>query len=191
VEASGCYQRDTVDLDVIPVIDPHFEIERSAECFERPVVIVRNTSDSLRAGDIMFFDFGDGSTDDQVEGAHSYDADGMYMVRLVGVREFCTTETTVPMPVFSLLIPNIITPGLHDNANDHLTIQFGDSEGFTPGDFGFKTNLIVYNRWGRKVYESDDYQYDWDADGLAGGIYYIEVEVQGHTTCKTWVHVVK
>jgi hypothetical protein len=191
IERSGCFQRDTVDLAVVPLIAPHFEIERSAECFERPVVIVRNVSDSLRVGDVMFFDFGDGSTDDQMEGVHSYDADGLYTVRLVGIREFCTTEITVPMPVFSLLIPNVITPGLQDSANDHLTIQFGDSEGATPGDFGFRTNIVVYNRWGGKVFESHDYQYDWDAEGLVGGIYYIEVEVEGHATCKTWVQVVK
>ena len=190
-ERSGCVQRDTVQLDVIPLILPEFEIDRSAECFERPSIQVKNTSDSLRAGDHLFFDFGDGSTAEGEEAQHNYEKDGLYNIKLVGVREFCVTEKIIPMPVFKLLIPNIITPGQEDNTNDKFTIQFGDLPGSTPADYGFKTSVIIYNRWGNKVYESSDYQYDWDGAGLAAGIYYYEVTVDSHATCKSWVQLVK
>ena len=190
-EASGCTQKDTVDLAVVPLLTPAFEIDRDAECFERPAIQVKNISDSLRAGDQLFFDFGDGTTSDFDEGQHEFDHDGLYQVKLVGIREFCVTEMVVPMPVFKLRIPNIITPGLHDDANDKFTIQFGDVAGTTPGDYGYTTSVIVYNRWGSKVYESEDYQYDWEGAGLAAGIYYFEVSIDGHATCKSWIQLVK
>lgn len=191
VEASGCIHKDTVQLDVIPVILPEFEIDRSAECFNRPIITVRSTTDSLWQGDRLFFDFGDGTTVDSEEAQHEYAKDGLYNVKLVGVREFCVTEKVMPMPVFRLLIPNIITPGKADNANDVFTIQYGDQKGATPADYGFKTSVVIYNRWGKKVYESADYQYDWEGEGLAAGVYFYEVTVSDHAACKSWIQLVK
>lgn len=190
-EASGCIRRDTVDLAVIPLIEPEFEIDRSAECLNLPKISVKNLTDSLREGDEMFFDFGDGQRMDEVEGEHEFETDGLYTVKLVGVREFCVTEKIIPMPVFRMLIPNVITPRIKDDANDKLTIQLGDEVGTTPADYGYKTSLSIFNRWGEKVYESTDYQYDWDGANLAAGIYYYEVSVDDHATCKSWIHLVK
>jgi hypothetical protein len=191
IEASGCVREDSVVLAVIPPIEPDFEIDRSAECQNRPTVRVKNLTDSLRVGDNMFFDFGDGRTTDVGEGEHEFEADGLYSVKLVGVREFCVTEKIIPMPVFRLLIPNVITPMIKDNVNDTFTIQLGDEKGLTPADFDYKTSLSIFNRWGEPVFEAQDYQYDWDGEGLGGGIYYYEVSVDEHATCKGWIHLVK
>ena len=191
IEASGCVREDSVLLAVIPPIEPDFEIDRSAECMNRPTVRVKNLTDSLRNGDRMYFDFGDGRTTDVNEGEHEFDADGLYSVKLVGVREFCVTEKIIPMPVFKLLIPNVITPLIKDNVNDTFTIQLGDEKGMTPADFDFTTSLSIFNRWGEPVFETQDYQYDWDGEGLGGGIYFYEVSVNEHATCKGWIHLVK
>lgn len=190
-EASGCIQKDTVELAVIPVIKPAFDIDRSAECFDRPYISVINKTDSLKEGDRLFFDFDDGSTSDEDEVQHEFKDDGLYKVKLVGIREFCITEKISPIPVFKLYIPNIITPGTKDGANDVFTVQFGDQEGVTPAHYGFKTAIIIYNRWGNIVFESQDYNYDWAGTNVATGIYFYEVSVEGHTTCKSWMHLVK
>jgi len=190
-EVSGCIHKDTVQLNVIPVIEPEFEISQSEECFNRPVVMVHSTTDSLWQDDRLFFDFGDGTTADTEEAQHEYAKDGLFNVKLVGVREFCVTEKVMPTPVFRLLIPNIITPGKVDNVNDRFIIQYGDQKNNTPADYGFKTSVVIYNRWGSKVYESPDYQYDWEGEGLAAGVYFYEVTVSDHATCKSWVQLVK
>jgi PKD repeat protein len=190
-ESSGCVREDTVDLAVVPLIEPDFEIDRSAECFNRPSISVKNLTDSLRVGDRMFFDFGDGKTIDADAADHIFEEDGLYKVKLVGVREFCVTEKIIDMPVFRMLIPNVITPRVRDDSNDKFTIQLGDEAGLTPADFGYKTSVSIFNRWGEPVFTADDYQYDWDGDGLAGGVYYYEVSVDGHATCKSWIHLVK
>jgi gliding motility-associated-like protein len=180
-----------VQLNVIPVIRPEFEVDRAAECINRPEVAVLNSTDSLRDNDRLFFDFGDGATSDNVEVIHAYENDGVYNVKLVGVREFCVTETVVPVPIFTLLIPNVITPGNDDNTNDKFTIQYGDMPETTPADYGFKTSVIIYNRWGEEVFRTDDYQYDWSGEGLAAGTYFYEVTVDQHSTCKSWLQLVK
>ena len=190
-ERSGCVQRDTVQLNVIPIIRPEFEVERTAECINRPHVDVMSSTDSLRENDLLFFDFGDGSTSDEMEADHTYEHDGLYNVKLVGVREFCVSETVVPVPIFTLLIPNIITPGNEDGTNDKFTIQYGDTPGNTPADYDFKTAVVIYNRWGEMVFQSEDYQYDWKGEGLAAGMYYYEVTVDHHSTCKSWLQLIK
>jgi len=51
--------------------------------------------------------------------------------------------------------------------------------------------VIIYNRWGGKVYESDDYQDDWDGGNVGAGIYYYDIQVEGEAACKGWVQVIK
>lgn len=190
-ERSGCIQEDTVQLNVIPTIAPTFEWDQSAECFARPSVRVLSTTDSLWQDDHLYFDFGDGVTSDDTDITHEFEKDGVFNVKLILVRDVCVTEQVVQLPVFPLKIPNVITPGKKDAANDNFVIQYGSIAGVTPADYGFKTSVTIYNRWGVTVYHADDYQYDWDGDGVEGGVYYYEVTVQDHATCKSWIHLIK
>jgi hypothetical protein len=161
------------------------------------LLYVRNTTDSLRDGDQMFFDFGDAVTSDLDEVMHAYENDGSYAVKLVSSREHCIFEDTKVIPMFHIKVPNVITPDATSARNDKFVIQFGSDqldEGqtvVTPMDFGFKVSVVVYNRWGKILFETDDYQYDWNGEGLAAGIYYYEVNVQDHATCKSWLHIVR
>lgn len=190
-EATGCIHRDTVQINVIDLIVPDFTIARKADCFSTPSVSVENLTDSLREGDRLFFDFGDGTTADSETVAHAYKKDGQYTVKLVAVREFCVSEKAVTLPFMTLKIPNVITPGKKDGKNDVFDIQFGQQEGVTPGDYGYQVSLVMYNRWGSVVYKTDDYRYDWSGEGLAAGIYYYEVTVADHAHCKSWVQVIR
>lgn len=189
-EANGCVRKDTVRINVVPGIDPDFEWRKESDCLARPDIRVRNLTDSLQSADLLFFDFGDGITTDHVEEEHSYEDDGVYAIRLVARRQFCVWEKTVSVPVFEMLIPNVITPGTPGD-NDVFTIRYGRTEGVTPGDYGFKVAVKIYNRWGGLVYESNDYRYDWSGQGLEAGIYYYEVSVAGHATCKSWLQLIK
>ena len=189
--SNGCLHQDTVQLNVIPVIMPAFDISSGPECMGRPSIEIKNLTDSLKAGDQLFFDFGDGFVSDNETLSHQFEQDGMHTIKLVAVREFCVTENTVTIPVFTVTIPNIITPGSEEGKNDVFTIQYGDTPGATPSDYGFKVSVIVYNRWGKKVFEDDDYQYNWSGDSVPSGVYYYEVIVEGHSTCKSWLQIMK
>jgi len=190
-ETNGCVHQDSVQLNVIDVITPEFELVRLSACSGRPELYVKSVTGSILPGDQLFFDFGDGFVSEEIEQRHTFEQDGLYSIKLVGVREFCVTEKIIPTPVFTLLVPNVITPSIEEGKNDVFTIQYGELPDVTPADFGFKVALILYNRWGNKVFETDDYQSDWSANGLASGIYYYEVTVEEHDTCKGWIQVLK
>jgi hypothetical protein len=197
IDANGCENRDTVELSVIGQIKPDFKFLRKTDCSSAPVIYVKNLTDSLREGEYMFFDFGDGSTSDLDEVTHAYDNDGMYNVKLVSGREHCIFEKTESIPMFHIKVPNVISPDASSGWNDKFVIQFGTDEvapgdtPVTPSDYGYKVSLIVYNRWGKVLFESDDYKYDWAGEGLAAGVYFYEVNVQDHATCKSWLHIVR
>ncbi|MCH2197410.1 MAG: gliding motility-associated C-terminal domain-containing protein [Flavobacteriales bacterium] len=79
----------------------------------------------------------------------------------------CDTAIVRIMVFPYLAIPDIITPN-NDGANDMLVIEgierFPDNE------------IYIYNRWGRKVYSTENYKNDWDATfqgkPLPDGTYY-------------------
>jgi gliding motility-associated-like protein len=86
---------------------------------------------------------------------------------LVTVQEGCGTidQDTVHI-VFnecSVFAPNVFTPG-GDGNNDMLV--FDGLEDF-PG-----SSLLVFNRWGNKVFEDSDYTNDWTGGQLSDGTYY-------------------
>ena len=189
-EANGCINKDTVTLNVVPRINPEFQWQKLPDCVARPQINVQAVTDSLKAEDSFFFDFGDGTTTGAVEQMHSYEEDGVYNIRLVTRREFCIYEKTVAVPVFEMFIPNVISPD-QSGYNDVFTIRYGQLEGVTPQDYGFNVTLTIFNRWGRKVYYSDNYQYNWSGADLPSGTYYYGVTVDGHATCKSWLHLLK
>jgi gliding motility-associated-like protein len=69
-------------------------------------------------------------------------------------------QTDIPVPPVSA--PNVVTPGT-DGKNDVLE--------FTNLLEHPNSKLVVYNRWGNKVYESSDYHNDWKPN-VSDGVYY-------------------
>ena len=80
-----------------------------------------------------------------------------------------------------LLIPNVITPN-RDGRNDAFAVR-----GLLPGPWA----LVVYNRWGRVVYQTDDYHNAWGEDA-ASGLYYYRLYQSGKGTASNgWVEVIR
>lgn len=188
---SPCTAEGNVVVDVIPLIVPEFEYTRSENCFPLPAVIVRNTTVGLIEGDVMTFNFGDGFSSDDQAVEHTYKEDGVYTVKLTAQRDFCISERSETIPAFRLRVPNVITPKEKDGINDVFQVLFGKEGSESPIDYGFKVSLVVYNRWGKKVFESKNYRNDWSGDGVERGVYFFELDVEGYSTCKSWVEVIK
>ena len=88
-----------------------------------------------------------------------------------------------------LLIPNIITTN-NDGYNDVFIItqdgNNGENQGFKSNserpkinDFYITNELIIFNRWGQKVFEQQNYQNDWDGENLKDGVYFYVLKCHG------------
>ncbi len=120
-----------------------------------------------------YWDFGNLSTTDDVSTlqnpSYQYMSQGDFLVWLyVTTAQGCIDSTSHSITVIedSLVFPNIITPN-GDGVNDYLFIKNLEN---------VKDNrLMIFNRWGKKVYEKEHYNPDldrWDGKGLADGTYY-------------------
>lgn len=82
------------------------------------------------------------------------DANSRCDYTLIGTSDACNQE---------IIVPNVITPN-GDGDNDALVIEYLD---LYPG-----SELLIFDRWGRKVFEATDYKNDWDGGDNADGTYF-------------------
>jgi gliding motility-associated-like protein len=107
--------------------------------------------------------FGDGTTSGLVNPVHVYTSQGTFPVCLVSqsstgcIDSVCVDVTVLPK---AIVAPNIITPN-GDGTNDLLVFQNLE---YFPG-----SHLIIYDRWGVKVYENSNYQNSWDGKYMSTG----------------------
>jgi gliding motility-associated-like protein len=112
------------------------------------------------------WNFGDLGTSSNQNPSHTYLEPGTYRVCLtVNTNNNCSDSTcmdytVIPHPV---LAPNIITPNA-DGVNDYLAFKYLE---FYPNN-----RLVVYDRWGVKIYEKAEYTNDWDGGSNVDGTYY-------------------
>ncbi|NOT73795.1 MAG: PKD domain-containing protein [Cyclobacteriaceae bacterium] len=184
-DINGCVVKDTVNIKVVPGIDLKFEVSKVYDCLTRAKAKLINLSDEEEE---TYLDFGDGNTSEQKQAIHSFDKDGIYNVRVVGKKEFCTYYEEVQFPSLTLFVPNVITPGSSPGLNDTFKIKFGDQ---LISQTGKNVSFTVYDRWGGLVYENPNYRDNWGAENLSAGTYYYEVVIEGEATCKNWVQIIK
>jgi CHU_C Type IX secretion signal domain/PKD domain len=184
-DVNNCTVTDTVKIGVIPGADLSFKSSLIYDCFTRPSLHVQNLTDPKSNS---YFDFGDGTKTDSRDEVHQYQKDGTYAVKVVAMKDFCTFDNLVNVPVYELKIPNVITPVLTPGANDTFMFLYGS---VPLPQSGVKASVTIYNRWGKLVYQDSDYQGDWAAENVPAGVFYYEAEIEGVTTCKGWVQVIK
>lgn len=105
---------------------------------------------------------------------YTFTNNGQYVVTLVAKGTLgCNdtlTKTTHYRFIIPMKIPNVLTPN-NDHKNDFFFI-----EGLWEG-----SSLEVFNRWGQKVYSTDNYQNDWagileNGRLLSNGTYFYVLE---------------
>ncbi|WP_165864845.1 DUF7948 domain-containing protein [Rufibacter latericius] len=126
--------------------------------------------------------FGDGTESNETVPRHVYQTPGRYKVTLVarygtGCEEFLEVGEVVVAPPF---IPNIFTPNA-DGKNDTFVQHFSC----------LPTEIIVYDLWGKQVYQQKIYNQKWDGGKLSEGTYfYILKDTEGNMA-KGWVEILK
>lgn len=105
-----------------------------------------------------------------------------------------TFSTNIIVLPVKLKIPNIFTPN-GDGINDYFIIDNDPTateeeteeetrgfeyESYNPlKDYYLRSELTIFNRWGRIVYKSSDYNNDWDGGKLPDGTYFYVLECVG------------
>ena len=86
-----------------------------------------------------------------------------------------------------LMIPNLITPN-GDDKNDEFRIV--EKDNFHKKMFAAKSYLEVYNRWGARVFQADNYGGDWKASDATDGMYFYYLKTGcGNEEFKGWVQI--
>ncbi|GAB4318399.1 MAG: hypothetical protein Kow00127_10440 [Bacteroidales bacterium] len=142
------------------------------------------------------WNFGDSTSSVQLSPTHTYQNTGTYQA-VLKFRTFYECEGTdtlnIEVKPVKLKISTVFTPN-GDPQNEYFEIweDTGDGEGSTAfksitgsdsnfdlKDFYIRTHLKVFNRWGEVVFETDDYQNDWNGNGLPDGVYYYLLQCEG------------
>jgi len=126
-----------------------------ALCFAQLQATGINNDTSIQVSS-WTWDFGDGNGDNGFMVAHPYSQQGTYTVLLTGT-DIYGCETTISesfttkggKTLDQIIFPNVITPN-GDNQNDEIVMdpEFEECSPYI---------LTIYNRWGFKVFESENY----------------------------------
>lgn len=132
-----------------------------------------NSMDSIQITD-WSWKFGDGQKSDLAAPVHYYQSVGDYDLYFIYTTDDGCKDSIymkVPVKELELKVPNVFTPN-GDGVNDVFEIK--KLEYFVSNEF------VVFNRWGKKVYESSGYQNDWDGGNLSDGTYFYVLKCVGY-----------
>ncbi|MFN4146797.1 MAG: gliding motility-associated C-terminal domain-containing protein [Runella sp.] len=109
----------------------------------------------------------------------TYAQNGTYQITLKAYSpRGCESSVTKSVSVLNLdKIPNVITPN-GDGKNDTFIIGI-------PG-----VKLEIYNRWGKRIFSSENYADDWGKD-IINGTYFYEMILPTGIACKGWIQVLE
>ncbi len=157
-----CGGTSTTNIVVDPVAQAAFQCSASEVSSSDPTISF--TNQSLNATDYSW-DFGDGVTSTDENTSHLFNqGQGEYQVCLTAMNtQNCNATTCKTVSIqdeFILYVPNTFTPN-GDGTNDV----------FRPVLTGFQDDyyeLLIFDRWGQVIFESNSISYNWDGTDPSG-----------------------
>lgn len=207
-DGRGCLQRDSVKLKAYPNPLVEISTDPGDTVYlQNPHVTYsfeNLSADSLEISNFYWIlNSQYNLTSNEEEPRFTYVEVGDYNTELkVYNPQGCDTSyyKTVKVNPVKLKIPNVFTPN-GDGINDYFIITLdggsdmpGESKNRDGDDGGSSleyenyeplnryyesTELTVFNRWGRIVFHSKDYQNDWDGDDLPDATYFYVLKCKG------------
>ncbi|MDB5257986.1 MAG: hypothetical protein JWM14_2681 [Chitinophagaceae bacterium] len=173
-----CYNLDTVRVNVYQEVDPKI----AAEDFEGYIPLGLHFHDAHHSGNVYNWTFDDGGTSTDPAPYHVFHDERYYTVSVhVQNNAGCFGDDTLKVRAFDIFIPNLVTVN-GDNMNDTW-----DLTNLNP-----YIHVEIYNSWGDKVYEKDNYVDEWHGQDVNNGIYYFFVrDIKYKKEFKGWVHLMK
>ena len=168
IDSNGCIGTSasvTVTSSPKPLAD--FSFTPPSPVFPDKIITFTDLS-AITGGSITswYWIFGDDSVSTSRDTTHSYSQPGTYTICLVAKTIDGCTDTICKEYVikpYDIDVPNIFTPN-GDGFNDYFV--------FRNLEFFPNSQLLVYNRWGQKLFESNDYDNKWNGGKVSDGVYY-------------------
>jgi len=138
-----------------PIAD--FDLSSNPLSLGETLVLINNSSSDAVT---YLWNLGDGTTSTDVDPSVTYTVEGTYSICLIAYTATSCTDTTcqtaeVIEEVESVIgIPTAFSPN-NDTHNDVLFVRGSGITSFT---------LMIYNRYGEKVFESNDLSIGWDGN---------------------------
>ena len=167
------------------VIDAHQQAEADFSYLPKQIDIVEPevSFTNLSVGATQFnWNFGDGGTDLTEDPKHIYTDTGLFTVLMIATNANGCNDTTFQtlrvLDIFRIFIPNAFSPN-QDAFNTVWEPKFTSI---------LTLELTVYNRWGEKMYYSNDNTGAWDGtfngEQCMEGVYYYQIRVRDNR--KKW-----
>ena len=153
--SQGCKFYDTLGVPITVFPQPEADFNYSPKWISVLQGIVDFT-DASKGGALWEYDFGDGFTDTDPDPQHEYVMAGTYTAQQIVMNDYGCADTVeqiiVVRPAFTFFVPNAFTPN-GDQINDE----------FKGEGIGIESYMMsIYDRWGRKVFETDHIDVGWD-----------------------------
>ena len=153
-DSSSCNKIDstkfTITVSLIPTASFTFNPATPQEN------VITNFVNQSTGATQYFWNFADGDTSVEVNPQHLFNATGTYNVCLTAINDAGCSDTTCA-DVRSIInpaldVPTAFTPG-----------KFGVNSKIRVEGFGIKEiHWSIYNRWGQKIYETNNRKSGWD-----------------------------
>jgi gliding motility-associated-like protein len=178
VYADGCRPVKEVTVKVDRSFEPSFDITLIEGACTEPVTYA--FSNKTVGAQRFDWDMGSGKifTEKDVDG-YIFTHSGEQTITLTSYNlagcALSFSKKLITEPPF--VLANVITPN-SDGKNDAFVVPVAHSR------------FEVFNRWGKRVFQSEDYKNDWGS-GVPNGTYYFVVDTPAGNHCKGWVEVLE
>lgn len=157
----GCSSSDSSEIPVIRYPDPvaDFSIVNNIDnVFAGPISFVNKSKNAVR----YLWDFGDKSGSTDVNPIHDYREPGYYTIKLTAFNVAnCENSEEKEVTISPLFIPSAFTPN-GDGKNDFFPTGL-------PSDLDVSAfQVSIFNRWGERIFFSDNPSYGWNGNGKDG-----------------------
>lgn len=177
-QGGGCPQEIEVEVDNIPPPEVAFSVKPQNISYLDPTAYFTDLSDGATS---WIWNFGDGSpVSNEQNPVHTYGNVDTYTVQLIASNDAGCSDTAYNEVSVSFLttvyIPNAFTPGFGQGINN----EWGPvGEGISEDNY----SLIVFDRWGKPIFETQDPSELWDGtdqdtyDKVPQGIYVYRISL--------------
>jgi len=151
-------------IEVFPRPDADFEVKPKLVYIPGGMLYTSNRSFDATSYE---WDFGDGTTSTSPEPEHRYKSEGVFDITLIAKNEFGCADTVKTQNAVrvekggQVLVPNAFSPNVSSSSSGGSSN--GKNDVFLPLTRGVvEFELLVFNRWGELLFESQDTDRGWD-----------------------------